>query len=100
MDLSFKFTKHFLEQWKNYDSKTRNLIQNKLRLIKHNPFRFPSHEGYKLIFKVKLSIESKYSRLMYAVFMPDSKHITILGIFERKSDYKDFERIFEQLRKK
>lgn len=31
--------------------------------------------------------------------MPDKEHITILGIFDRKADYKDFERIFDDLKK-
>jgi mRNA-degrading endonuclease RelE of RelBE toxin-antitoxin system len=99
MDFKFKFTRYFLKQWKKYDDKTRNLIRDKLRLIKINPFRYPKHTGYKFVFKVKLSIENKYSRLMYAVFMPDKKHITILGVFDRDANYKDFERIFKTFRK-
>lgn len=95
----FKFTNYFLQQWKEYDDKTKAFIQKKLELVKQNPFRFPKHEGYKFVFKVKLSVEDTYSRLMYAVFMPDQEHITILGIFDRKAEYKDFERIFDTLRK-
>ncbi|MBU1201230.1 MAG: hypothetical protein KKA51_01905 [Nanoarchaeota archaeon] len=100
MDLKFNllFTKYFQEQWDKYDEKTKNLIQDKLKLIKENPFRFPKHTNYRFIFKVKLSIQGKYSRLMYAVFMPDSEHITILGIFERKANYKDFENIFREMK--
>jgi hypothetical protein len=36
---------------------------------------------------------------MYAVFMPDSEHVTILGVFGRKAGYKDFEKIFKDLKK-
>ena len=99
LKFNLKFTQYFLSQWKGYDEKSRRLIESKLELIKQNPFRFPKHEGYKFVFKVKLSIENKYSRLMYAVFMPDSQHITILGLFEREVGYKEFERIFRELRK-
>jgi len=101
MGLSFqlKFTNYFLEQWKSYDEKTKAFIQKKLDLIRQNPFRFPKHEGYRFVFKVKISVEQRYSRLMYAVFMPDAGHITILGVFDRDVDYKDFERIFKELRK-
>jgi mRNA-degrading endonuclease RelE of RelBE toxin-antitoxin system len=100
MDSRFelKFTQYFLKQWDSYDEKARRLIQDKLSLIKQSPFRFPKHEGYRFVFKVKLSIGNKYSRLMYAVFMPDTKHITILGIFDREADYRDFERIFGDYR--
>lgn len=93
-----KFTPHFLNQWQRYDEPTRIFMQKKLDLVKQNPFRFPKHEGYRFVFKIKLSVERKYSRLMYAVFMPDQQHITILGIFDRGADYKDFERIFKDLR--
>ena len=99
LKFDFKFTHYFLNQWKVYDAKARKLINDKLSLIKQNPFRFPKHEGYRFVFKIKISIEGEYSRLMYAVFMPDSKHITILGVFDRKAEYKDFERIFRELRK-
>ncbi len=96
---NLKFTKYFLKQWETYDEKAKNLIQCKLGLIKENPFRFPKHEGYKFVFKVKLTINNKFSRLMYAVFMPDSEHITILGLFDRGVDYKDFERLFKDFKK-
>lgn len=101
MDLKFnlKFSKFFLDQWIRYDDKSKSKINDKLQLIKINPFRYPKHEGYRFVFKVKLSIEDNYSRLMYAVFMPDSKHITILGLFKRKADYKDFEKIFKDFKK-
>ena len=95
----FKFTKYFSEQWEQYDEKTKESIKKKLELVKQNPFRFPAHKGYRFVFKVKLTVEDNYSRLMYAVFMPDKEHITILGIFDRKADYKDFERIFKDVRR-
>jgi len=95
----FKFTKYFLKQWEELDDKTKELVKDKLRLIKQNPFRYEKHEGYKFVFKVRLSVKSEYSRLMYAVFMPDAKHIAVLGVFDRKAEYKDFERIFKDLRK-
>jgi len=99
MGFKFKFTQFFLKQWKDYDKKTNQQIQDKLHLIRQNPFRFPKHAGYKFVFKVKISISQKYSRLMYAVFMPDSSSITVLGVFARGAGYKDFERIFKYLRK-
>ena len=96
MDLNYKFTEYFRKQWKGYDEKTRRRIEDKLRLIKENPFRYEKHYGYRYVFKVKISIEDTYSRLMYSVFNPDKEHITILGIFDRKTNYKDFERIFKE----
>ena len=99
LKFSLKFTQYFLKQWEEFNQKEKNFVQSKLELIKKNPFRYPKHEGYTFVFKVKLSIDNKFSRLMYAVFMPDSEHITILGLFDRSANYKDFERIFKDLRK-
>ena len=31
--------------------------------------------------------------------MPDSKHITVLGVFDRNAVYKDFEKIFKEFKK-
>ncbi len=97
LQFKLKFTQYFSKQWDGYSEKTREQIQKKLELLKQNPFRFPKQEGYHFVFKVKMEIEDTYSRLIYAVFMPDKEHITILGIFDRKADYKDFERIFNDL---
>jgi hypothetical protein len=99
MAFAFKFSRHFVAQWDCYDTKTKDIVKKKLCLVKQNPFRYPTHEGYRFVFKVKLTIENKYSRLIYAVFMPDKEHITILGVFDRKVGYKDFERMFKDLKK-
>jgi len=102
MASSFKleFTKLFGKQWLTHDEKTRDLIRDKLLLVKTNPSRYPLHKGYAHVRKVKLSIEGKYQRLMYALHMPESDQILVLGVFERSQDYKDFERKFKNLKKK
>ena len=94
-----EYTDYFLKQWADLDRESKELIEKKLYLIKQNPFRFPKHQGYKRVFKIKITVGDKYSRLMYAVFMPNKESITVLGIFPRKHDYKDFERLFGYLRK-
>jgi len=93
MDLNF--TNYFLKQWKKLKEKDKKQIIAKLDIVKENPFRYPTHKGSKHIFKVKLSIQSSYSRLMYAVFIPNKNCITVFGIFDRRSNYKDFDRIFK-----
>ncbi|MFH0859887.1 MAG: hypothetical protein V1921_01670 [Candidatus Altiarchaeota archaeon] len=93
------YTRFFEKQWLEYDEKTKHLIEDKLRLIKQNPFRYDTIEGYKRVLKVKLSIEGKYQRLLYALHTPKTNQILILGVFEREKDYKDFERKFSQLKK-
>ena len=94
-----RYTRFFEKQWLGFDKKTKRFIENKLRLIKQNPIRYRTLEGYTRVRKVKLSIEGKYQRLLYALHMPHPNQILILGIFEREKDYKDFERKFKQLKK-
>jgi len=94
-----KYTRYFESQWIDYKEGDRERIREKLHLLKENPFHYPTLEGYHRVHKIKLTIADKYQRLIYAVFMPDNKTITILGVFERSKDYKDFERLFKELRK-
>jgi hypothetical protein len=102
VELGFKLrsTGYFNNQWDGCNQDTRDLINKKIDLIRWNPFRFEKHESYKHVFKVKLTVDDKYSRLMYAVFMPGPRDITLLGIFPRANDYKDFDRIFGYLKKR
>lgn len=37
-------------------------------------------KGYNFVFKIKMDVEDTYSRLIYAVFMPDKEHVTILDL--------------------
>jgi hypothetical protein len=93
------FSKYFIGQWEQYDDRLKSFLNNKFTLISANPFRFKSHKGYRNVFKIKLDIHGKYSRLMYAVFLPDEKSVSILGVFPRDLNYKDFDRIFAYMRK-
>ncbi|MBD3262070.1 MAG: hypothetical protein GF334_10475 [Candidatus Altiarchaeales archaeon] len=101
MDSKFElnYTKYFEKQWLDFDEKTKTLIEDKLKLIKMNPFRYGTLEGYKRVRKVKLSIKGKYQRLIYALHMPEVDQIFILGIFDRDKGYEEFERKFSQLKK-
>jgi mRNA-degrading endonuclease RelE of RelBE toxin-antitoxin system len=98
-NFELRYTRFFENQWLNYNEKTKRLIEDKLRLIKQNPFRYDTLDGYKRVRKIKLSIEGRYQRLLYALHIPENNQIFILGIFEREKDYKDLERKFTQLKK-
>ena len=94
-----RYTRFFEKQWLGYDEKTKQLIEDKLILIKQNPFRYDTLEGYMRVRKVKLSLEGKYQRLLYALHMPEVNQIFILGIFDRDKGYEEFERKFKKLKK-
>lgn len=93
------YTRFFEEQWIAYDKQTRHLIEEKLKLIKYDPYRYETLEGYTRVRKIKLNLKGKYQRLLYALHMPETNQILILGIFERDKGYKEFQRKFKQLKK-
>lgn len=97
-EFGLEYSKYFLDQWAAFGAESKELIEKKLYLTRQNPFRFPKHRGYTRVFKIKMTVDNVYSRLMYAVFMPDEGSITVLGVFPRKHSYKDFDRIFGYLR--
>ncbi len=102
MALNFNIlpSKFFEKQLKNSGNLEILKIEKKLKLIKSNPFRFKNLEGYKHIFSIKLEFENNFSRLIYVVFYPTKKDLTILGIFDRKKSYTDVKNIFKDLLKK
>jgi mRNA-degrading endonuclease RelE of RelBE toxin-antitoxin system len=93
------YTRFFEKQWLGYDKETRLLLEEKLRFIKQDPFRYETLEGYKRVRKVKLSVKGKYQRLLYALHMPETNQVLILGVFERDKGYDEFERKFGRLKK-
>lgn len=89
-------SKYFLKQINDFSIKDKNQISDKLKLLKTNPFRYGTLEGYRFVFKIKLNLNNNYSRLIYAVYFPKKEDIRIFGIFERKNDYKDFKKTFKE----
>ncbi|MBD3389216.1 MAG: hypothetical protein GF416_08985 [Candidatus Altiarchaeales archaeon] len=93
------YSRFFETQWLGFDEKTRSIIKDRLKLIKQNPLRYDTLKGYTRVRKLKLSLEGKYQRLLYALHMPKTNHILILGVFDRDKGYQEFERKFIKLKK-
>jgi hypothetical protein len=53
-------------------------------------------QGYRHLFEIKITINNKYSRLIYVAFYANKNQIKIFGIFERNKNFKDFYRIFKE----
>lgn len=88
-------SKYFLKQLSQLSSKELNLVEDKLQILKQNPFRYKKLEGYKNTFEVKITINKNYSRLIYSVYIPHKNEITVYGIFKRKNNFKDFRRYYD-----
>jgi mRNA-degrading endonuclease RelE of RelBE toxin-antitoxin system len=91
---------YFLDQIKSASDNDKKIIEQKLRLIKINPFRFDKLEGYKHVFKIRINFADQSNRLIYAAFYPMSQNVFVFGVFNRKKSYKDFKRIFSHDLKK
>ncbi len=91
MPYQIKALKIFAEQVQKLDSKTKKIIQEKIKLIKQNPFRYKRihSKKYSKVFRIRLSINKKETRLIYAVIEPN---IILVCLLDRKKDYNDLER--------
>lgn len=96
MSYSLKATEYFYAQIGKLDASSRSLIEEKLDLIRENPFRFKKLHSRRFshVFRVRLSLEGKSARLVYVVIQPN---VVLVCILWRKSGYKDLERYLKRL---
>jgi mRNA-degrading endonuclease RelE of RelBE toxin-antitoxin system len=95
MSFVIKPTCLFLEQVRQLSKESRKLIGDKINLIKENPYRFKAIHSKKFskVFRVRLNLDGKESRLIYIVIEPG---IIIACLLDRKDNYKDLERMLER----
>ena len=95
MSFNVKTTRVFLEQVHELSKDARKLVGSKIDLIKENPFRFKRIHSRKFakVFRIRLSLDGKETRLVYLVMAPD---VVIACLLERKNDYKDLEQMLEK----
>jgi mRNA-degrading endonuclease RelE of RelBE toxin-antitoxin system len=76
----------FLEQIDKLSDKAKRIIEEKLVLLKANPFRFKRIKGYGLfLFRIRFEDCRKEKRVIYLV---DKPYVKILCILDRDNDYK------------
>jgi mRNA-degrading endonuclease RelE of RelBE toxin-antitoxin system len=88
----------FLDQFRKLDKKSKRIIDDKISLIMENPYRYKkihSH-SYSKLFRVRLEVQSKQKRLIYAVVEPN---VVIVCLLDRKGEYKDLEKYISKLQK-
>lgn len=89
----------FLNQIKNVDPRYKRIVENKISLIKENPYRYKRIHSKKFpkVFRVRFSLDKKETRLIYVVIEPD---IILVCLLERKKDYKDLEKYLNKIEDK
>lgn len=95
MEYILKPSEFFLEQIEELSDKAARIIENKLKLLKVNPYRFKRIEGYQLfLFRIRFEDNQKEKRVIYLVDKPEVK---ILCILDRDKEYKDLKKYLEKL---
>ena len=87
----------FLKQIKNLDNKSKRIIENKINLIKENPYRYKKIHSkfFSKVFRIRLNIKNKETRLIYAVIEPN---IILVCLLERKKSYRDLEKYLKKIK--
>ena len=88
------YSKYFKAQLEKEKIRDNRLINKKLDLLEINPFRFKSVSGKKFVFAIKIRING-YKRLIYKVEL-SSRSVFVFGLFERRKEYKDFEKFYKE----
>ncbi|MFC1691740.1 type II toxin-antitoxin system RelE/ParE family toxin [Nanoarchaeota archaeon] len=85
----------FLKQLDDISGETAKLIEEKLKLVKINPYRYKRIQGYSLfLFRIRIKDKGKEIRIIYLV---DKHFIKILCILDRSKNYNDLKRYLKKL---
>ena len=97
MNYELTATEFFIKQVSKLPKKDKHLIKEKIELIKLNPYRFKAIHSKKFskVFRVRMKIKGKETRLIYVVLEPK---IIIACLLSRKNDYKDLEKYLSKIK--
>ena len=89
-------SKFFLEQVSSLSVKSRNVVFDKLMLVKINPFRYKRIYGYNLfLFRIRFSDRNNALRIIYFI---EGNFVKIGCILNRSKKYKDLEKYLKKFR--
>ncbi|MEK6957382.1 MAG: hypothetical protein AABW99_00150 [archaeon] len=96
MTFAIKLSPVVVEQLNALDEKSKKTIWEKIKLIEENPFHFKKihSQRFRKVFRVRMSIQGKETRLIYVVLEPN---IIIACLLERKRDYNDLEKYLKKI---
>ena len=96
MSYQIKSLEIFNKQVAKLDPKSKRIIHDKIQLIKQNPYRFKRihSKNYSKVFRVRMNIEQKETRIIYTIIEPN---IILVCLLDRKKNYKDLEKYLEKI---
>ena len=97
MNYQIKSLKFFIEQIKDLDTQSKRIINDKIELLKQNPYRYKRVHSrqYSKVFRVRFSIKKRETKLIYVVIEPN---IILVCLLDRKNDYKDLEKYLNKIK--
>ncbi|MBU0758196.1 MAG: hypothetical protein KKF44_09065 [Nanoarchaeota archaeon] len=85
----------FLEQLDGLSNKAKDILKEKLLMLKENPFRFKRIHGFNLfLFRIRFEDSRKEKRVVYLV---DKPFVKVLCILDRDNEYKDLKKYLKKL---
>ena len=96
MIYKIKSLKWFNKQVEKLDSKSKEIIYNKIQLLKENPYRYKKihSKHYSKVFRIRFSILKKEVKLIYIIVEPN---VILVCLLDRKKDYKDLEKYLSKI---
>ena len=95
MEYIIKPSEFFLQQVDELSDKAAMILEDKLKLIKINPFRNKRIHGYSLfLFRIRFEDSHKEKRVIYLV---DKPFVKMLCIINRDNEYNDLKKYLKKL---
>lgn len=95
MEYELKPSHFFLKQAEKLSDEAARIIEDRLKLVKINPFRNKRIEGYGLfLFRIRFEDNKREKRVIYLV---DKPYIKLICILDRKDNYKDLKKYLKSL---
>lgn len=88
----------FLRQLEKLGKEDKEKINEKILLIKENPYRFKRihSKEFSKTFRIRLNLSGKETRLIYVLLEPN---IIMVCLLERKKNYHDLEKYLSKIKK-
>ena len=95
MEYELKPSHFFLQQIDELSDETKRVVENRLKLVKANPFRNKRIHGYNLfLFRIRFEEQHREKRVIYLV---DKPYVKLICILDRDKEYKDLKKYLKSL---
>jgi mRNA-degrading endonuclease RelE of RelBE toxin-antitoxin system len=95
MEYEIKPSHFFLQQSEDLSDQAARIVEDRLRLLKINPFRNKRIEAYNLfLFRIRFEDNRKEKRIIYLV---DKPYVKIICILDRDKEYNDLRKYLKSL---